>query len=139
MPKILTFDAKWQPGSLYFQSTKVVCPAEIETVEREHIAQTTLTVFRLLGCRGYARVDMRQDEEGQLNVMEVNPNPEISPGSGAARQAEASGMTYSQFIEKIVQLALEKEYHDHQDTPDDKKGQTSLDENTAPYARVQTS
>jgi D-alanine-D-alanine ligase len=137
MPKVLTFAAKWQPDSLYFQGTKVVCPAEIETAEREHIAQIALTTFRLLGCRGYARVDMRRDEEGWLNVIEVNPNPEISPGSGAARQAEASGMAYPQFIERIVQLALEKEDHDHQDTPDDKKGQASLDENITQYARVQ--
>jgi len=137
IPRILSFAAKWQPDSLYFQGTRVVCPAEIETGEREHIAQTALTAFRLLGCRGYARVDMRQDEEGRPNVIEVNPNPDISPSSGAVRQAEAAGMAYPQFIEKIVQLALEKEGHDHQDTPHDKKGQASLDENTAEYTRVQ--
>ena len=137
VPRILTFAAKWQPDSLYFQGTKVVCPAEIGTAEREHIAQTALTASRLLGCRGYARVDMRQDAEGRLNVIEVNPNPDISPGSGAVRQAEAAGMTYPRFIEKIVQIALEKEDHDHQDTPDEKKGQASPDENTTEYARVQ--
>jgi len=137
VPRILTFAAKWQPDSLYFQGAKVVCPAEIGTAEREHIAQTALTASRLLGCRGYARVDMRQDAEGGLNVIEVNPNPDISPGSGAVRQAEAAGMTYPQFIDKIVKLALEKEDHDHQDTPDEKKGQASPDENTTQYARVQ--
>jgi len=41
-------------------------------------------------------------------VLEINPNPDISPGTGAARQAEASGMTYTQFVERIVRLALEK-------------------------------
>lgn len=137
VPPILTFAAKWQPDSPYFQGTRVVCPAEIETKEREHIAQTALAAFRLLGCRGYARVDMRQDEEERLNVIEVNPNPDISPGSGAVRQTEAAGMAYPHFIQKIVQLALEKKDHDHQDTPDDKKRQASLDENTAQYARVQ--
>jgi D-alanine-D-alanine ligase len=134
VPKILAFAAKWQPDSPYFQGTRVVCPAEIGAREREHIAQTALSAFRLLGCRGYARVDMRQDEAGQLNVIEVNPNPDISPGSGAVRQAEAAGMAYPQFIEKIVQLALEKEYDDHQDTADDEKGQASSDENTARHA-----
>jgi len=67
-----------------------------------------LAVFRLLCCRGYVRVDMRLDSEGRLNVIEVNPNPDISPGTGAARQAEAAGMTYTQFIEKIMLLAQEK-------------------------------
>jgi len=108
MPRVLTFAAKWEPGSLYFQSTKVICPAQISISDRERIAETTLAVFRMVGCRGYARVDMRLDKERRLNVIEVNPNPDISPGSGAARQAEAGGMTYPQFIEKIVLLALEK-------------------------------
>jgi D-alanine-D-alanine ligase len=139
VPKILTFAAKWQPDSLYFQGTEVVCPAEIGTREREHIARTALSAFHLLGCRGYARVDMRQDEAGRLNVIEVNPNPDISPGSGAVRQAEAAGMAYPQFIERIIKIALEKEDDDHQDTSDDQKRQASFDENTARHARVQAS
>jgi D-alanine-D-alanine ligase len=106
MPEILTFDAKWEDDSPYFKGTKPVCPAEIEAEEQQRIAETVTAVYRLLGCRGYARVDMRLDEEGELNVIEVNPNPDISPGTGAARQAEAAGMTYTQFIGKIVQLAL---------------------------------
>jgi D-alanine-D-alanine ligase len=115
----------------------VVCPAEIGADEKKNISRTALAAFRLLGCRGYARVDMRQDEAGQLNVIEVNPNPDVSPGSGALRQAEAAGMTYPQFVERIIKLALEKEDDDGHDTPDGKKGQASPDENTAGYARVQ--
>ncbi|MGQ9546492.1 MAG: D-alanine--D-alanine ligase family protein [Dehalococcoidia bacterium] len=107
MPEILTFDAKWKRGSLYFEGTKPVCPAEIEAEQEQHIVETATTAYRLFGCRGYARVDMRMDREGQINVIEVNPNPDISLGAGAARQAEAAGMTYTQFIEKIVQLALD--------------------------------
>jgi len=112
VPRLLTFAAKWQPDSLYFQGTKVVCPAEIENKEREDIAQTALTIFGLLGCRGYTRVDMRRDGAGQLNVIEVNPNPDISPGAGATRQAQAAGMTYPQFIDKIAEIALEKKEDD---------------------------
>jgi D-alanine-D-alanine ligase len=135
-PRILTFAAKWEPDSLYFQGTRAVCPTEISTDERESINQIALASFHLLGCQGYARVDMRMDKEGSLNVIEVNPNPDISPDAGAARQAEAAGMTYTQFIEKIVKLALENEYHERQDTPHVKKRQASLDGNTAEYARV---
>jgi D-alanine-D-alanine ligase len=107
MPRILTFAAKWEPDSLYFQGTKVICPAEIGVKERERFTETVVAVFRLLGCRGYARVDMRLSAAGQLNVIEVNPNPDISPGSGAVLQAEAAGMSYTKFIENIVLLALE--------------------------------
>ena len=108
MPRILTFAAKWEPDSLYFQGTKPICPADISVEEQQHITETAVAAFRILGCEGYARVDMRMNQEGQLNVIEVNPNPDISPGSGAVHQAEAAGMTYTQFIDKIVELALEK-------------------------------
>jgi D-alanine-D-alanine ligase len=136
-PRILTFTAKWEPDSLYFQNTRVVCPAEISADERENINQTALAAYRLLDCRGYARVDMRMDKEGELNVIEVNPNPDISPDAGTARQAKAAAMTYTQFIDTIVKLALEKENHDNQDTAHAKKRQASPDANTAEYARVQ--
>jgi D-alanine-D-alanine ligase len=132
-PRLLTFAAKWQPESGYFRGTKVVCPAEITGKDRENIAQTALTAFGLLGCRGYARVDMRWDGAGQLNVIEVNPNPDIAPGAGAARQAEAAGMTYPQFIGRIVELALEKE-DGGQDTPHAKGGQAGLDGAAARHA-----
>jgi D-alanine-D-alanine ligase len=108
MPRVLTFSAKWEQQSMYFQCTKVVCPAEISDEMQEHIVETALSVFRLTGCRGYARVDTRLDTEERLQVLEVNPNPDISPGTGAARQAEAAGMSYTQFIEKIALLALER-------------------------------
>jgi D-alanine-D-alanine ligase len=105
VPRILSFSAKWDPQSIYFEHTKAVCPAEIDIELQERIAQTALPTFRLLGSRGYARVDFRLDTEGQLKVIEVNPNPDISPDAGAALQAQAAGMTYNQFIEQIVQLA----------------------------------
>jgi D-alanine-D-alanine ligase len=107
MPQILTFDAKWQEDSLYFQATRAVCPADIAEELQAEITRIASTAFRLLGCRGYARVDLRMDKNGQINVIEINPNPDISPGLGAARQAGAAGMTYQQFVQRIVELALE--------------------------------
>jgi D-alanine-D-alanine ligase len=108
VPRILSFSAKWDPQSIYFQHTKAVCPAKVDNELRESIAQTALLAFRLLGSHGYARVDFRLDTKGQLKVIEVNPNPDISPDAGAALQAQAAGMTYNQFIEQIAQLALER-------------------------------
>lgn len=109
MPKILTFAAKWEPDSLYFQGTSAVCPAHLSDEKQAQIAEIAIAVFQLLGCQGYARVDTRMDQEGQIYVLEVNPNPDISPLlSGAVRQAEAAGMTYERFIQKIVEMAWER-------------------------------
>jgi D-alanine-D-alanine ligase len=138
VPEILTFDAKWEDDSPYFEGTKPVCPAEIEAKEHQRIAETITSAYRLLGCRGYARVDMRLDEEGELNVIEVNPNPDISSGTGAARQAAAAGMTYTQFVEKIVQLALDREDHEDRYPAYVPRRQTTRNRNTARHTRIQT-
>ena len=105
-PRILTFAAKWDVGSVYFEGTRPVCPADIDPGLQRQIVDIALSVFGLLGCRGYARVDLRLDAEGQPNVLEVNPNPDLSPGAGVSRQAQAAGMTYGQLVERIVRLAL---------------------------------
>ncbi|MBI4186634.1 MAG: ATP-grasp domain-containing protein [Chloroflexi bacterium] len=136
MPRILTFAAKWESGSLYFEGTRAVCPAEVGAEEREQVAAAALGVFRLLGCCGYARVDMRLDQEGRLNILEMNPNPDISPGNGAARQAEATGMTYTQFIEKILLLAGEGNSSERQDSSHGSGRQAKPGEDITQYARV---
>jgi D-alanine-D-alanine ligase len=138
MPEILTFAAKWEDDSLYFEGTKPVCPAEIEAEEHQRIAETITTAYRLLGCRGYARVDMRLDEEGELNVIEVNPNPDISPGTGAARQAEAAGMTYTQFVERIVQMALDRKAYENRCPVYVPRRQAPHNKNTPRHTRIQT-
>ena len=137
LPRILTFSAKWEPDSPYYRGTRAVCPAEIETWERECLGTTARAVYRLLGYRGYARVDMRMDDRGQLHVIEVNPNPDISPGAGAARQAAAAGMDYTRFIEKIIHIALEKEEHGRQDSSYTEKRQAVPDAAAAAHTRVQ--
>ena len=105
-PRVLTFAAKWLPDTPFFVGTRAVCPAEIEPEYEAVIRQTALAAFRLLGGQGYGRVDMRFDRRGRLNVLEVNPNPDISLGNGGARQASAAGMSYAEFIGKITNLAL---------------------------------
>jgi len=106
-PKILTFAAKWEAGSTYFRGTRPVCPARISKDDQQRIAGMARAAFYLTGCRGYARVDMRQGKDGRPTVIEVNPNPDISPDSGAAIQAKAAGLNYRQFIAKIISLAGE--------------------------------
>jgi D-alanine-D-alanine ligase len=136
MPRILTFAAKWEPESDYFKGTKVICPAEVTAEIGKYIAETAKRGFRAVVGQGYARMDMRMDADGNLNIMEINPNPDISPDTGAARQSKAAGMTYAEFIEKIVNMALEKNKYGRKSPPDARRRQTGVDENTGKYARI---
>ena len=108
LPKILTFAAKWDTESDYYQGTGVICPAKLTPEEEKEIHILSVSAFKLLGLRGYGRVDLRMDGEGRIHVLEVNPNPDISPDAGVARQVKAYGISYNEFIEKLVRLALEK-------------------------------
>lgn len=108
MPRILTFSAKWESKSLYFKSSVPVCPAAIDEDTRRRIADTAVGAFKVLGCTGYARVDFRLGPDGTPQIIEVNPNPDLSPGYGAPLQAQRSGMPYHRLIERIVRLALER-------------------------------
>jgi D-alanine-D-alanine ligase len=110
LPHILTFEAKWHPETEYFKGTIVECPARIDEEMKNNIDRIAADAFRLFQCSGYARVDFRLDNSGNLNVIEVNPNPDISSDAGAARQSGAAGMTYTQFINKIAMLAAERVY-----------------------------
>ncbi|MBL7120255.1 MAG: hypothetical protein ISS53_06185 [Dehalococcoidia bacterium] len=107
-PRILTYSAKWVDEDVYSKGTTPVCPAEVEPRLAQSIRALALNSFVALGCRGYARVDIRQDEEGQLKVLDVNPNPDISPRAGAVLQAAAAGMDHVTFVSRILSLAKER-------------------------------
>ena len=107
LPRILTFESKWFEETDYYKGTGVCCPAQIDDNLRKTITGIVLASCEAGGCRGYARVDMRQDKDGKIKVLEVNANPDVTPELGIARQAGARGMTYNQLIQKIVDLALE--------------------------------
>jgi len=105
-PRLLTFESKWMEETFYYKHTQGVCPADITEVEKKRISRIAKAAFRLTGCRGYARVDFRQNRRGDFLVLEVNPNPDITPGAGASLQIAAAGMSYTAFIEKLLHIAL---------------------------------
>lgn len=108
VPRICGYEAKWVPESIEYQKSKPVCPAPLEWVMKRRVEYIALRAFKLFGCRDYARVDMRIDRDGKIYVLEVNPNPDISPPSGMARAIRIQGMTYSEFIGKVLEKALQR-------------------------------
>jgi D-alanine-D-alanine ligase len=108
VPKICGYEAKWIPESVEYQKSKPVCPAPLEAEMKKRLEQTAIRVFKLFECRDYARVDFRVDQDGRIYVIEVNPNPDISPQSGMSREIKAKGMTYVQFIEGLLEKALQR-------------------------------
>ncbi len=105
---ILTYEAKWDHGSIADLASLPLCPAPITKKLANRLAALAVGAFRATGCRDYARIDVRLDAEGQPMILEVNPNPDIGPNAGWARAARVSGYAYEDAIGAIAKAALHR-------------------------------
>jgi len=102
---VVTYDAKWDSGSTQCAATPVRCPAQVEFSLADDLCRISLATFQQLGCRDYARVDLRVSPDGEIYILEVNANPDLSPAAGFARALRADGVPYEQFIRQLVETA----------------------------------
>jgi D-alanine-D-alanine ligase len=102
---ILTHRAKWITDAPEYGQSVPVCPAVVDDQLRDAMTQTAQAAFRALGCRHYARVDLRLDGAGNPMVIDINPNPDISASAGLARAVRASGRSYEDFVHTLVEQA----------------------------------
>jgi D-alanine-D-alanine ligase len=107
-PSIITYDAKWNPLDEAFHRVHSICPAKLTKSQRKKVEEVSLSAYRELGCRDYARLDLRLGARNQVYVLEVNPNPDLTEGVSYMESAEHAGMTFSQTLKKIVDFALER-------------------------------
>jgi len=105
---ILTFAGKWKLDSADYENTPPKYPADVPPRLAKKLGAIAMKAYRLIGCRDYARVDFRVDEEGKPFILEVNPNPEISDDAGFAGCLGAGAVPYHDFIVRLVQQALER-------------------------------
>lgn len=105
IPKILTYNAKWSKDNISYELTKPICPAKISKKMERKLKSIALKAGKALSCRDYYRVDFRTDEKGNIFVIEVNPNPDISPDAGLAKALQAWGIDYEKFILELVKWA----------------------------------
>jgi D-alanine-D-alanine ligase len=105
---IVTYDGKWTAGSRDCRATPVRCPAAIDKALARRIEKTALAAFGAIGCRDYARVDLRVTRGGELYVLEVNANPDAGPGAGLARALAAAGISYDAFARQLVETAASR-------------------------------
>jgi D-alanine-D-alanine ligase len=105
-PKIVSYAAKWDEKHVDYAGTKPVPLRGLSDTVRAEIERVSRAAWTAVELRDYGRVDLRVDESGVPWVIDVNPNPDISPDAGVARAAAAAGMTYPQMVDRIAQLAL---------------------------------
>jgi D-alanine-D-alanine ligase len=95
------FEAKWQ------NTYPSICPAPIPADLWAKIAAIAQAAYRTMGCRDYARVDLREEGD-EIYILEVNPNPALHPDAGFAKAARYAGISFADLTHQLVKTAWQR-------------------------------
>jgi D-alanine-D-alanine ligase len=95
------YEAKYTKGL-----TDFVLPAPLPPPVYAAAERIALASFAATGCRGYARIDIMVDGEGEPWFIEVNTLPGMTDTSDLPAQAKAAGMSYEDLVETILFTAV---------------------------------
>ena len=104
-PKVAGREVKFDRDSEAYRVTKSGLAEDLDEETIEKLQTTAKTTYRALKLRDYARIDMRLTPDGQIYVIEANPNPWLTKGAEFAMAARGSGRTYTETIKAIVEAA----------------------------------
>lgn len=88
------------------ENSTFIVPADIPVESRTLVQETAKAIYRALGCRGLARVDMFLKEDGTVVLNEVNTLPGLTSYSRYPRMMAAAGLPLTEVIDRMVSLAL---------------------------------
>ena len=108
MPKIASRDVKFETDSRAYKLTKSQIAEDLDEATVQKLTETALAAYRAVKLRDYGRIDMRLTPDGEVYVIEANPNPWLSTKHEFAMAAKKSGRSYTQLIGEIVDMALER-------------------------------
>jgi D-alanine-D-alanine ligase len=96
------YEAKYSPGGM-----ELVVPARISATARARVQELAVETFAEVACEGLARVDFFVDGDSVL-VNELNTMPGFTPTSVYAKLMEASGITYTELLDRLCRLGIER-------------------------------
>jgi D-alanine-D-alanine ligase len=104
-PRVATSKVKWD---LKYQKERGVDTraAELSADLARRIEHTCKRVYRLFEQTGYARLDLRVTDDERIYVLESNPNPQLEYGEDFAESAEATGVSYTELLQRIITLGM---------------------------------
>jgi D-alanine-D-alanine ligase len=103
--KIATERVKW---STQYQKKHGIMTdrARLDVATIERMQRIAKRAYRALDLSGYARIDVRMDEEERIYVLEANPNPNMAYGEDFSESAEAHGVSYERLLDRLIALGL---------------------------------
>ncbi|MBI3547197.1 MAG: ATP-grasp domain-containing protein [Gammaproteobacteria bacterium] len=106
MPRMATYKVKWDDKYRERWGIEYQFARNLPNGMAEKISHLCKRVYHLLDMNGYGRIDLRLTPEGQIYVLEANPNPGIASDEDCTLSAIKSGLSYEEFIQRILQLSL---------------------------------
>lgn len=89
-----------------YEDEEIRCPAEVDPKKRSEIRRLVTRTYQAIGCRDYARVDVRMDRAGKPYVLEVNALPNLMPKTSSyAIMAQKAGLNFRELIRSILRTA----------------------------------
>ena len=81
------------------------CPCGLPEARERELRAQALEAFRVLGCRGWGRVDFLMDKQGKAFFLEVNTSPGMTDHSLVPMSARVAGISYDQLVVRVLALA----------------------------------
>ncbi|MFH2144039.1 MAG: ATP-grasp domain-containing protein [Bacteroidota bacterium] len=106
-PKIISYEAKWDESSFEYHNT--VRTFEFKDSDKpliKNLEEICLKCWHVFNLKGYVRVDFRVDKNNRPYILEINPNPCISPDAGFYAACKKTGLEFTQVIERIIEDAV---------------------------------
>jgi len=92
----------------YLNLVDYECPPKLADEIKERIALASLKVFKVLGCRDFARIDFRVSPDGVPYFLEINPLPGLGTYSDLIIMAQKLGWTHHGLIQAVLEAALKR-------------------------------
>ena len=109
MPRIASQDVKFEKDTEAYKLTKSAIAEDLDEETATKLTEIAIKAYRAVKLRDYGRIDMRVSKKGEVYVIEANPNPWLSSGQEFAMAAKKSGLSYTQMIGEIVDLAMARQ------------------------------
>ncbi len=107
-PPIISYAAKWNPLAEVFHRVITRCPAPMSRTLQRRLTRACMGAWSAVGCRDYARLDIRVSKKDEPYVLEINPNPDLTEGVSFMESAEEAGMTFPGTMTEILEMAMER-------------------------------
>ncbi len=103
--RIVGWKAKWSVDSAEYLGSESRIAHDLDAAVHAEITSTCQRVAALIGMDGYCRFDLRRaHDDGRIYVIDINPNPALTPDTGFRKALAAAGIPFADFLDELIHV-----------------------------------